>query len=268
MRKPFDDDLGARRDRQADILGFGQFHRMPHDAAGGVQLGLVGTETHAGDHEQHRVDAERSDDLARLALRPLGAWQSTSPVTPRHEVQSDARGRIELLAIAADVEPSRRRIGRDGDAAGPDKGTAVSRPERRHRQARQIDLVSAQHDLVDRSVLARDPDRGNSLLGDLAGRLPPSPGSRARDRARPRARSAACWRPACSRARARRADCSGTLSNRSAGDTRLRVAMKVMADSSSSGSTSPVIRSSEPCASTSASHSRRSSPTRAGVAQP
>src|SRR5712691_8043223 len=50
----------------------------------------------------------------------------------------------------------------------------------------------------------------------------------------------------------------GNLSKRSAGDTRLRVAMKVMAESSSLGSTSPVIRSSDRWSSTSASHSRRS----------
>src|SRR5437016_2898499 len=109
------------------MLGFGQLHRMSHDAAGGVELRFVWTETHAGDHEQDRVDAERGDDLARLALCPLG-FAIDLAVTPRHEVQSNARGRIELLAVAADVQPPRGRIGRDGDAAGPDKGTAVSRP--------------------------------------------------------------------------------------------------------------------------------------------
>ena len=51
---------------------------------------------------------------------------------------------------------------------------------------------------------------------------------------------------------------SRNFSNRSAGEVRLRVAMKVMAASSSLGSTSPVTRSSERCASTSASQSRRS----------
>ena len=87
---------------------------------------------------------------------------------PGEQYMRDARGPERHLAIDPDVDAPRGRIAGEGDVAGADVAAAVARPEFRGRKFGDIDVVTPQHDLVDRRIALVDFDRRETAAHDLA----------------------------------------------------------------------------------------------------
>ena len=140
-----------------------------HHAAGDVELGFLDAEHLRRQHEQHRIDAVGGDHLARLAARPPGV-AIDQPVLAGRAVEPDAARPVQHLPVAADIDAAGVGIARERDVAGADIAAAVARPELRHRKLREVDLVVAQHDLVDRRLGFRHRHRLDPPLHDVARR--------------------------------------------------------------------------------------------------
>ena len=72
-------------------------------------------------------------------------------------IHADAARAVQHLPVAADIDAA--GVGRGGqrDVAGADVAAAVAGPEFRRREFRQVDVVAAQHDLVDRRLAISAP---------------------------------------------------------------------------------------------------------------
>ena len=145
----------------------GQFDAAAHHAAGDVELGFLGAEHLRRQHEQHRIDAVGGDHLAGLALLPPRLAVEPAVLAGR-AVEPDAARPVQHLPVAADVDAA--GVGRGGqrDVAGADVAAAVARPEFRRRECGEVDVVAAQHDLVDRRLGFRDANRRDPPVHDGA----------------------------------------------------------------------------------------------------
>src|SRR5262245_17969164 len=74
---------------------------------------------------------------------------------------------MQRLAILADIDAGMGGRWRERHRSGADECSTVVRPEFWNRESREIDVVAAKDDLIDRRVLFRDMDRRDPALQDV-----------------------------------------------------------------------------------------------------
>ena len=150
----FEDDLGARRQRQAGDVACEQLDRRAVDAGVVFVLALGLRQARGGDQEQQRIDAVAGRDRHRLAhLPPLLAIDGR--VLAGRGVDADLARTLDHHAVGADVDAAGLRILGDDRVAGAEILAAVERPHALRREHADVDLVALDDVLVADRALGR-----------------------------------------------------------------------------------------------------------------
>ncbi len=154
----FENDLGARRQRQAGDVAFEQFDRRAVDAAVIFVFAFGFRKARRRHQEQQRIDAVSGGDRHRLAhLPPLLAVERG--VLAGRGIDADLARAFDHHAIGADIDAAGLRALRHHRVAGAEIKPAVERPHALRRELPDVDLVAGD------DVLVADRGLGRDLLG-------------------------------------------------------------------------------------------------------
>ena len=125
--------------------------RLAAQAAGEIQFADAFGKRARRQHEQQRVLTDQYHHLHGLAALEIFVAVNAA-VLPFRDLTADGLSVIDLVAIAAEIEPAGVRVLRDDAIGGADIARFVHLVMARHGKFQDVDLVAFQHIFEDRPV--------------------------------------------------------------------------------------------------------------------